>query len=568
MSKKCHLNVTPYSPLGYPNALAKSNYYLTMKKTLAALSLCMLSSVAIAEQPKLIVQLTVDQLRGDLLHRYKHHFVNQRNRKGFNRFLEQGVTYDNTHYRHAATLTAVGHATLATGALPTHHGIIANNWYDPSTASDMYCVADKKAKLVGDEGKAASPANLMSSTFSDELRMGTNGKAKVYAVSIKDRGAVLTGGHFGKAFWYNKSTGNFVTSSYYYDQLPEWAEAFNQSGLKNSFLGKEWKLSKPEEEYHNDVQNRVYQIPPKGFNKGFPHQMPKLTDKLYYRMISNTPYGDEMTINFAKSIIDNEQLGADEITDYLSISFSVNDYIGHTYGPNSLEAEDGLIKLDSMLAEFFYYLDKKIGLDDVLLVISADHGVDSIPEYKKALGFAGFRGDVESAVDEANKSLMAKHESSQSFVKAIALPNVYFDHDALAAADVDADDLAEEFAALVIKDEAIDKVFTQALLKTPGNRDVISQRVFNNFVDSRSGDIIVVQSPSAIMKSYSAATHGSPYKYDTHVPMYFAGWKLKPQRITRLTSPEDIAVTLSSVMRVGFPDKATGTVLPEVADAQ
>lgn len=558
--------MTQATHLRYPYAYTKSMNSITMKKILAVLSLCMLSQAAIAEQPKLIVQLTVDQLRGDLLHRYKHHFVNQRNRKGFNRFLEQGVTYDNTHYRHAATLTAVGHATLATGALPAHHGIIANNWFDPASASDMYCVADKSTKLVGDEGKAASPVNLMASTFSDELQMGTNGKAKIYAVSIKDRGAVLTGGHFGKAFWYNKSTGNFVTSSYYYDELPQWAESFNNSGLKNSFLGKEWKLSKPIDDYHNDANNRVYQIPPKGFNKGFPHQMPKLTDKLYYRMLSSTPYGDEMTINFAKSIIDNEQLGRDDVTDYLSISFSVNDYIGHTYGPNSLEAEDGLIKLDSMLAEFFYYLDKKIGLDDVLLVISADHGVDLIPEYKKSLGFSGFRGDVENAVETANKQLMTEHGTAKSFIKAIALPNVYFDHGALKAANVTADALAKEFSELVLKDEAVDKVFTQATLKVPGDRDAISQRVFNNFVESRSGDLIIVQAPSAIMKSYSAATHGSPYKYDTHVPMYFAGWKLKPQRVTRQTSPEDIAVTLSALMRVGFPDKSTGTVLPEVAD--
>ncbi|MCY7294474.1 alkaline phosphatase family protein [Alteromonas sp. a30] len=538
-----------------------------MKKFLAILSLCVLSKAALAEQPKLIVQLTIDQLRGDLLHRYKQHFVNQRNRKGFNRFLEQGITYDNTHYRHAATLTAVGHATLATGTLPAHHGIVANHWYDPITEQGMYCVADDKAKMLGDAGSGASPANLNASTFSDQLYMGSNGKAKVYAVSIKDRGAVLTGGHFGKAFWYNKSTGNFVTSNYYYDALPEWAQEFNESGLKDSYIGKQWRLSLNEDDYHNDAQNRIFQIPPKGFNRGFPHNMPKLTNDLYYRMIASTPFGDEMTINFAKSIIENEKLGNDNITDYLSMSFSVNDYIGHTYGPNSIEAEDGLIKLDSLLAEFFYYLDKRIGLDNVLLVIAADHGVDAIPEYKKARGFSGLRGEVDKAVDTVNKALMQKYGSESSFIKSAELPNIYFDHAALEKADVDADDFAEDFIKEVIKDPAVDRAYTKEVLKKPGFRDDVSQRVYNNFVPTRSGDIVLVQAPSAIMKSYSAATHGSPYKYDTHVPMYFAGWKLKPQRITRLTSPEDIAVTLSSVMKVGYPDKATGTVLPEVANS-
>ncbi len=536
-----------------------------MKKLIAALSFIFFSNVALAQQPKLIVQLTVDQLRGDLLHRYKHHFVNQRNRKGFNRFLEQGVTYLNTHYRHASTLTAVGHATLATGSVPSQHGIISNDWYDSQNDTAMYCVADKSVTMVGDSGSAASPVNLMASTFSDQLHMGTNGKSKIYAVSIKDRGAVLTGGKFGKSFWFNKATGNFVTSNYYSETLPDWAQEFNQSGLKNSFMGKQWQLSKDEDQYHNDSKNRVFQIPPKGFNKGFPHQMPKLANKQYYKMLPSTPFGDEMTINFAKAIIEKEHLGNDDITDYLSVSFSVNDYIGHYYGPNSLEAEDGLIKLDSMLAEFFYYLDKQIGLDNVLLVISADHGVDSIPEYKKFIGFGGLRGDVANLIKKADSQVVAEFKSEGSFIKTIELPNVYFDYAAIKKANLNPEQVAKAMAKIITADKSVARAFTRAdIMHNQSSQDPVVSKVVNNYLEQRSGDIVIVQAPSTMVASYSAATHGSPYSYDTHVPMHFAGWNLKPQRISRLTSPEDIAVTLSAVVGVGYPDKATGKVLPEI----
>jgi len=524
-------------------------------------------SAVAAEHPKLIVQLTVDQLRGDLLHRYQKHFVNQRNRKGFNRFLEQGITYNNTHYRHAATLTAVGHATLATGTIPSQHGIIANNWFDPVNGAKMYCVADASVTLLGDKGYAASPANLTASTFSDQLHMGSGGKAKVFGVSIKDRGAVLLAGHFGKAFWFNKKTGNFVSSSYYYDQLPEWAANFNTSGEKTRFLGKEWRLSKDEDHYINDASNRIFQIPPKGFNRGFPHTMPKLTNETYFRMIASSPFGDEMTLNFAKNIIEQEGLGEDDTTDYLSISFSINDYLGHAYGPHSMEAEDGLIKLDSMLAEFFYYLDKRFGLENVLLAISADHGVDAIPEYKKSIGFAGFRKDMKAPVQQAAMELVKEisPDSTINPLRAVETPNIYFDHSALKAAGIPIKEFTRKLTQKLIDIKGIAYVFAKDQIKqSDSSRDPVISRIYNNFVNDRSGDVVIVQAPSTMMGDYAAATHGSPYRYDTHVPMHFAGWKIKPKRVDRLTSPEDLAVTLSSLMNLTPPDRATGQVLPEV----
>lgn len=537
-----------------------------MKKFFALLALIASANV-MAEKPKLVVQITVDQLRGDLLFRYQHNFLNTENQKGFNRFLEDGTIYTNAHYRHAATLTAVGHATLATGAIPSQHGLIGNNWYDVATQSDMYCVADKTTNILLGDGYSASPKNLMASTFSDELHFASNGKAKIYSVSVKDRGAVLTGGHFGKAFWMDKNTGNFVTSSYYYSDFPQWATGFNESGVKDSFVATQWDLSRPEVAYVNSTGNQIFQIPPRGFSRGFPHQLPQEAGKEYYKALNLTPYADSLTAEFAKHITTQQGLGKDEVTDFLAISFSLNDYIGHNYGPYSREAEDGLYRLDSVLADLFTFLDKEIGLDQVLLAFSADHGVDAIPEYKKSLGFAGLRGDVSNKFKRFVSDYATKNKVEGDLLFSIRLPNIYINHDTVASNNLELDKLLSDFTTELASYPEIASVYSSKELAAGTSKsDPISQKVSNNFVAERSGDLVVVQQTSTMTASYSAATHGSPYKYDTHVPVYFTGWKVPAQRITRLTSPEDLAVTLSATLDIGYPDKSTGNVLPEIAD--
>lgn len=539
-----------------------------MKKLLLLIALTV-SFQSLADQPKLVLQLTVDQLRGDLLNRYKDNFINKRNQKGFQRFLSQGTLFTNAHYRHAATLTAVGHATLATGAIPSQHGLIGNNWYDVATQSPMYCVADAETHMVGGDGMSASPANLMASTFSDQLHLATAGKAKIFSVSVKDRGAVLIGGHFGKSFWKNKNTGDFVTSSYYYDEMPEWAANFNTSGLKDKFLGSSWTLSQPESRYHNSKASQLYQIPPKGFSRGFPHKLPDEPGKAYYRALNVTPHADWITAEFAKEIVTQHDLGQDDITDYLAISFSITDYVGHNFGPNSREAEDNLYHLDKTLADLFGFLDKKIGLEDVLIVLSADHGVDAIPEYKKSIGFAGFRGDVAGKFTKYVAQYAKEKGMSESPLFAVKMPNVYLNHQKIKEAGLDSDAMVTDFKDYLESLPELYRAYSKSeLMAGIASPSPITQKIINNFVSDRSGDLVLVQHPSTMTANYSSATHGSPYNYDTHVPVYFAGWKVQPKRITRLTSPEDVAVTLSATLNIGYPDKATGTVLPEIAELQ
>ena len=537
-----------------------------MKKSLLALLFAVTAPVVAAaepEKPKLIVQITVDQLRGDLLTRYQNNFVDRRWQRGFKRFLEDGTLYTNAHYRHSATLTAVGHATLATGAIPSQHGLVSNGWYDRASASNMYCVADKNVSLLGAEGYSASAANLTASTFSDELYLATNGKAKVFAVSIKDRGAVLTGGHKGKSFWYDKKTGNMVTSSYYYEAMPAFADEFNQAGHKDAYLGKTWSLMQDEGKYLNDDSNQLFQMPPKGFNLGFPHKIADQANADYYSMLTFTPFGDELTARFAKHIISTQDLGDDEITDYLSISFSVNDYVGHRFGPYSREAEDNLLHLDRTMADLFAFLDKEIGLQHVLVVLSADHGVDAIPEYKKQRTGLGFRAKADEDIQAAAAELAASMNIEGNLIEKLAMPDVYLNHKLLSGHDIA--QVAKQLKARIENVEGIAFALTaQELAEQNLQHHPIKAKVQNGFFPERAGDLVVVQQRSTMLNSYSAATHGSPYNYDTYVPVYFTGWKVPEARVDRLTSPEDIAVTLSAVMGITPPDKATGSVLPEI----
>ncbi|ALS97459.1 alkaline phosphatase family protein [Lacimicrobium alkaliphilum] len=537
---------------------------MSIRSIALLIGLVVISTSALA-RPKLVLQITVDQLRGDMLSRYQDNFIKAPQQPGFNQFLTQGTRYINAHYRHNTTLTAVGHGTLATGALPSQHGIAANNWADRQTGERVYCVADESTHLLGAEGYSSSPANLMASTFSDELYLASQGKAKIFSVSIKDRGAVLTGGQHGKSFWYDKNSGNMISSSFFFKHLPGYAQRFNQSGLKDSFVDSQWDLSLPTQSYKNSSANRTFQIPPKGFNQGFPHQLPDKADKLYYSMLTYTPFGDELTAEFARMLISEHQLGKGEHTDYLAVSFSVADYVGHMFGPNSLEAEDNLIRLDRTLASLFGFLDNHIGLENVLIALSADHGVDAIPEYKRSLGFSAFRGDISTQVKALNKALTEHFNIEGELIRAVQLPSVYLDYPLLAKHQIPVPEAQQKLADLAATVPGVGRVFTRSeLMSKDLSFDPIATKVQNAYVPDRSGDVVLVQQSSAMSGNYAAATHGSPYRYDTHVPLHFAGWKIPAQKVTRQVSPEDLAVTLSALLGISQPDKATGHVLQEV----
>ena len=346
-----------------------------------------------AEKPKLILQITVDQLLGDLPTRY----YEQLGEGGFRYLWETGIVYPNAHHAHANTETIVGHATLATGAHPSVHGMVGNLWFDRETGFTTYNVEDPRFHLLT-EGAAVdaateidptqraarsdgrSPAAILVTTFADELRSNTGGKARAVGISVKDRGAISMAGHSGTAYWFSKASGGFVTSSYYLEQYPEWVTQWNGSKMAQRYAGTQWQLLREHDSYlFGSSDDRAWETDVGGFGRVFPHAYGPGDSRYYTTLLTLSPAGDELVLDFAKKALLAEQLGQDAVTDYLSVSFSSTDYIGHVFGPSSLEAEDNILRLDRTLAELLAFVDEHVGLDNTLIVLSADHGGPDAP---------------------------------------------------------------------------------------------------------------------------------------------------------------------------------------------
>ncbi|MCK4556704.1 MAG: alkaline phosphatase family protein, partial [Candidatus Aminicenantes bacterium] len=337
-------------------------------------------------RPKLVLQITVDQMRGDMPMRYKDRL----GEGGFRYLMEKGTHYLNAHFAHADTETPIGHAALFTGTVPAHNGIVAGNWLDKDLGRIVYNVEDDRYPEVGKEpqkGKGRSPKNLLSSTIGDELVINNNGRSRVFSISVKDRGAILPGGHAGKAFWFSKSNGAFVTSTYYYKDYPEWVKKWNAQKLADRYKETSWELMYDASTYmFGKMDDRPYEQDYFGMGRTFPHPFPS-DSPYYYAALSLTPPGDELVAEFAKTLIANESLGQDEYPDLLAVSFSSTDYVGHVWGPSSLEAEDNVLRLDRLLEDLFRYVDTHVGLDNTLIILSADHGMCEAPEFMKSWGF-------------------------------------------------------------------------------------------------------------------------------------------------------------------------------------
>ena len=525
-------------------------------------------------KPKLVLQITVDQLRGDLPTRY----LDRLGQGGFRYLLEKGTHYANAHYRHANTETAVGHATLVTGADPSRHGLVGNVWIDPLTGKSVYNTEDARHHLIGQDPKphqGVSPRNLLASTIGDELVISNAGRSRVFSVSIKDRGAIIPGGHMGKAFWYSKRTGDFVTSTYYYDDYPQWVAQWNQTKPADRYRGKTWELLHDRSTYlAGEMDGRAYEtnLPPLG--RTFPHQYGD--NKYLYLILSLTPVGDELTLDFTKTLIEHENVGQSDHIDFLAVSFSSTDYIGHMFGPSSLESEDNILRLDRILAELFEFVDKKVGLKNTLIVLSADHGAPEAPEYMTSLGMEAGRFDFTYFREQGplNKVLLERF-GRDDLIATHNHPYLYLNVDAIAEAKLDIEDVEQFIAKEVMKIPGI--AFAQT------RSDLLAGRIANaplqiqirrNFHPSRSGHIHMIQEQYWFLHSTDeaakmglgsiAAIHGSPWVYDTYVPIFFAGHHVPAQTITRRVAPSDIAPTIAAYLNIKFPSGSIGNPLEEV----
>jgi len=536
--------------------------------------------------PKLILQITVDQLRGDMPYKY----LDKMGKGGFKYLLNKGVVYKDAHHNHANTETIVGHATLATGALPAIHGMIGNVWYDNTLGRLVYNIEDADYPLLSAnadvnqetevdptqrtaKSSGRSPRNIQVSTFSDELAIATNGKAKIFGVSVKDRGAVSLAGHMGKAFWFSKKSGEFVTSSYYYDKYPTWVNDWNETKPIKQYHQQSWQLLQPLKNYEFAKQDdQAWETKFPGFGRVFPHAYGDMSDGYFTTFLTLSPAGDELTLDFAKAVVNNEKLGQDNITDYLSVSFSSTDYVGHIFGPSSLEAEDNMLHLDRTIANLLTFIDKKVGLDNTLIVLSADHGAAEVPAYLSSLG-------METSVvapKEWDKSagmikLKRQFGFDKELIKSYFHPYLYLDRDLIARRKLSLAQVQKAVAIEIDKLDGVAVAVTSTDLEA-GNipNDYLHTLVANNHSKNRSGDIYIVLEAHrfvADMEGLSvAATHGSPWGYDTFVPLVFAGFDLDDKIIHQRVSTTDIAVTLSAIMGIKAPSGAQGRILEDTLD--
>ena len=534
--------------------------------------------------PRLILQITVDQLRADLPLRYYDRLGNG----GFRFLHEEGVWYRNAHHAHANTETIVGHTTLATGAHPSGHGMVGNLWFDRETGQTTYNVEDPDYRLLtagADVDESAeidptqraarsegrSPNAIEATTFSDELRATTGGRAKAIGVSVKDRGAISMAGHAGKAYWFSKATGEFVTSTYYLERYPDWVSEFNAADPAMEYAGKSWSLLHDRASYlFGDSDDREWEADVGGFGRVFPHSFGDGSARYFTTWLTLSPAGDRLVLDFAKQALIAEELGRDSVTDYLSISFSSTDYVGHVFGPSSLEAEDNLLQLDRTLAELFAFVEEQVGIDNTLIVLSADHGGPDAPGYLNALNIPAAYVDPDTwskqaAIDQVRQefdirgALIETYEHPYLYLSDNVKNNPRIDQVALEAA------VARELSAF----PGVALAVPSTALRGGELPDTALHRaVVRNFHPKRSGDVFIVFAPNHFINDFDgltvASTHGSPWNYDTHVPIVFAGAGLKGQLVDRNVLTVDIAPTLAVIAGTTMPSGAVGTVLEEV----
>jgi len=557
----------------------KSKFRLIARVSAACLALGTVASTAMASDIRLVVQITVDGLRGDLLSRYEYAFRPD----GFRRLMDGGVWYTDAHHPHANTETIVGHATLATGAYPSEHGMIGNAWFNRGEDRLGYNIEDPDYPMLPipgfdaegeqvDPTQAAaqtsgrSPVNLLTTTFGDELIKSTNNRSRVFSVSGKDRSAVAMGGHAGKAFWFSTATGVFETSRYYYDAYPQWTNDWNTARPADSLSGGLWETECSDAPYLMDNEDREYKSDLKGFGRTFPHSFGRLPDGLYYTQVLLSPHGDRLTADFAQALVTAEDLGADEWLDYLSVSFSGVDATNHFFGPSSRQNEEMMRCLDQTLAGLFAFMDETVGNQHVLYVLSADHGMPEAPERMEASGFKTYRVFTEVLTEDLN-ALIAEEFGVQDAIKYFFRPYVYLDHEAIEAAGADIRAIERRVSERLMAEPGVAMAMPTVPLAEQRD-DVLQSQIRRNYHPARSGDIYVAQAPYTFMmvKGPIAVMHGSPWRYDTHVPIIFAGPGINAATASERVYTTDVAVTLANLFGTTQPSGASGKVLGEVLE--
>ena len=517
------------------------------------------------DKPKLVVGIVVDQMRWDFLYKYENHYGNG----GFKRLMNEGYNLNNVMIDYIPTVTALGHTAIYTGSVPSIHGIAGNNWTDRETGEDVYCTTDKEVKGVGASSEkigAHSPHQLWSTTITDQLGISTNFQSKVVGVSLKDRASILPAGHNPTgAFWFDEGTGHFVTSSYYMNDLPQWLKNFNAQNWGEKLVANGWNTIKPIGEYKESTADNVSWEHNLGSSTSpvFPYSNLAADYAKKKSIIRTTPFGNSLTLKAAEAALDGYQMGKDAVTDFLAINIASTDYVGHAFGPNSIEIQDTYLRLDKDLENFFSMLDKKVGKGEYIVFLSADHGAAHAEGYMKANKMVtGFFDDgLQKNLEEDLKQQFA-HEK---LIMAVDNYQIYINHNLIRENSLDEERIKTRIITQLNKDP---RVLYAVDLKKVGSSPIpepIKSRIINGYNWQRSGDIQVI-SHDGMLPNYAkkGTTHSVWNSYDAHIPLIFMGKGIKKGESAKPYHMTDVAPTLAQILKIENPSGNIGEPIVEV----
>ena len=508
---------------------------------------------------KLVVGIVVDQMRYEYLTRFQQRF----GQGGFMRMINDGYNCKNNHYNYVPTYTGPGHASIFTGTTPKYHGVIANGWYDKETKKNVYCAGDDSVTSVGTESNAGqmSPHRMKTTTFADENRLFTQLRGKTIGISIKDRGAILPAGHTANAaYWFQgKLEGNFITSTHYMNELPNWVKTYNESNSVSKYM-KVWNTLYDISTYiesGNDLNEFEGGFVGKE-TATFPYDLKALSaENGGFDILKSTPFGNSIVTDFAIAAIDGEQLGQDNITDVLAVSFSSPDYIGHNFGVNSKEVQDTYIRLDKDLERLFNALDTKVGKGNYTVFLTADHGAVHVPSYLKSLKIpAGYVSTTQTKLKF--KAFLKEKYNNDELVESVSNNQVFLNREKIKQLGLDLHKVQDAIVNEITNYRNIDKAYTAYAMSNTSYSSGIEKLLQNGFNQKRSGDVIYVYDPATISYSLTGSTHGSGMSYDTHVPLLFYGNGINKGSTVERTDIVDIAPTISSLLGISFPNGNIG----------
>ena len=515
--------------------------------------------------PKLVIGIVVDQMRYDYLTRY----WDDLSPYGFKRFYKEGFVAHNHHFNYYQTLTGPGHASISTGTTPSVHGIIGNEWYDRTTQKEVYCVDDDNVEGLGSTTKGKkSPKHLITTTFADQLRLHTQFRNKVIGVSLKDRSAVLSTGHSANAaYWFaGGNEGVFTTSTHYMDSLPNWVSEYNAKKYPHQYASSEWNTLRPIETY---TASGPDDTPYEGIFNGadrptFPYDLSALSPD-YYKdkgldIVRNTPFGNTMVTDMALLALKHEGLGKDEETDVLMISYSSTDHIGHQFGLTAIETQDTYLRLDLELKRLFSEIDRMVGMDDVTLFLTSDHGAVHVPKYLNDNKFPGGHDKSNGIKDQVNQVLFSK-TGVDNLVLHIGNDQMYLNYEQIDKNRLDLDELADEAIRVILRFSTIEKAFKTVDVPQLSPSEKLHNLLLRGNHVKRAGDIYMIPKPGHIDYGHTGTTHGTGFSYDTHAPLLMMGRGIKAGHTFEETSITDIAPTMCALLGTAFPNGMTGNVI-------